>query len=341
MRYSLRRRKLINTPTQAPMHPAQLRCSSVEWPAIRPSRALLDGRLVTRVGVFINLRRLIWTALAIGILNSSTLSAAELSGIDLKFINDSNPAKAEFDRDIEEASSFLGRLSGNLYSRPLRNDDMVSSGFSLNGSASYEHNVDIEGLGESRYRASADWFRENKKSKAAPFVRLGLGVTYIDSETQRRDGVAVDAGASINFQPTSFFDTTLGVQAAVTDAETKVFDTTKLTLFVTANFSPMPRLVLRTGLRYVTGDEVSTATPTINIVNNAEVIEPDEAFGGVPEQRFAYLLGANSAIAEAGVGYEITGTIQANLLYRFVSTEADGDISYDRSLIEFTLGIDL
>ena len=41
------------------MHPAQLRCSSVEWPAIRPSRALLDGRLVTRVGVFINLRRLI------------------------------------------------------------------------------------------------------------------------------------------------------------------------------------------------------------------------------------------------------------------------------------------
>ena len=41
------------------MHPAQLRCSSVEWPAIRPSRALLDGRLVTRVGVLIYLRRLI------------------------------------------------------------------------------------------------------------------------------------------------------------------------------------------------------------------------------------------------------------------------------------------
>ncbi len=283
----------------------------------------------------------LWATLMIGSVYSMGLSAAQLTGVDLKFINDSNPAKAEFDRDIEEASSFLGRLSGNLYSRSLRSDDVVNSGFSLNGSASYEHNVDIEGLGESRYRASADWFRENKKRSGSPFVRFGLGITYIDSETQRRDGVAIDSGASINFQPTSFFDTTLGAQVAVTDAETEVFDTTKFTLFATANFSPTPKLVLRTGLRYVMGDEVSTATPTLNIVNSAEVIEPDEAFGGAAEERFAYLIGANSAIAEAGIGYAITGSVQANLLYRFVSTEADGDISYDRSLIEFTVGIDL
>ncbi len=51
-RLVVRRRKLINTPTQASMHPAQLvrnmlLTSSVKWLAIRPSRALLDGRLVT------------------------------------------------------------------------------------------------------------------------------------------------------------------------------------------------------------------------------------------------------------------------------------------------------
>jgi hypothetical protein len=284
---------------------------------------------------------LLYTAIFAGMLQSPNVSAASLTGVDLKLISDSNPAKAEFDRDIEATSSFLGRLSGNLYSRPLRNDEIVSSGFSINGSGSYEHNADIEGLGESRYRASVDWFREDKKSAGQPFVRLGLGTTYIDSQTERRDGIALDAGASINFQPTNFFDTTLGVQLAVTDAETAVFDTTKSTLFATANFSPIPKLVLRTGLRVVFGDEVSTATSGLNIFNNAEVIEPDEAFGGVPADRFAYLLGATSAIAEVGAGFGISESVQANILYRYVSTEADGGISYERSLVEFTIGIDL
>jgi len=131
------------------------------------------------------------------------------------------------------------------------------------------------------------------------------------------------------------------VQAVVSDAKTKVFDTSKATLFTTANFSPTPKLVLRTGLRYVLGDEVSTATPTTNIVNNAEIIEPDEAFGGASDERFAYLIGANSAIVEAGFGYGVTGSIRANMMYRFVSTQADGDISYERSIVEFILGIDL
>ena len=43
----VRRCKTINTPIQASMHPAHPRYSSVEWPAIRPSRALLDGRMAT------------------------------------------------------------------------------------------------------------------------------------------------------------------------------------------------------------------------------------------------------------------------------------------------------
>ena len=285
--------------------------------------------------------RLIFTVMVAGTLQSLNVSAASLSGVDLKFINDSNPAKAEFDRDIESTSSIRAKVSGNLFSRQLSNDEFVSSGFSINGSGSFEHNIDIEGLGESRYRASLDWFRESKKSAGTPFVRMGLGTSYIDSQTERRDGVALDLAASINFQPTQFFDTTLGVQVAVVDAETRVFDTTKANFFVTANFSPMPKLVLRTGLRFVTGDEVSTATPTTNIVNNADVIEPDEAFGGAAENRFAYRIGANSAIAEAGVGYSITDTIKANFLYRYVNTQADGDISYDRSMVEFTIGIDL
>lgn len=267
--------------------------------------------------------------------------AAELSGLDVKYISDSNPAKAEFDRDIEGSSSLRLRLTGNLLALTLASSEATNSGLSVNGSASYEHNADIDPLGESRFRVSLDWFREARQVSASPFLRAGIGIGYIDSETQIRDGSLMDISASVNLQPTQFFDTTLGVQSAIRNAETEVFDTTQTTLFLTANFSPVPRLVLRSGLRYVMGDEVSTATPTLNIVNSTDVIEPDEAFGGSTARRFAYLVDADSAIAELGMGYSLSGTLQANLMYRFVNTEAKNGIGYERSLIEFTLSLDL
>lgn len=267
--------------------------------------------------------------------------AAELSGLDVKYISDSNPAKAEFDRDIEGSSSLRLRLTGNLLALTLASSEATKSGLSVNGSASYEHNADIDPLGESRFRVSLDWFREARQVSASPFLRAGIGIGYIDSETQIRDGSLMDISASVNLQPTQFFDTTLGVQSAIRNAETEVFDTTQTTLFLTANFSPVPRLVLRSGLRYVMGDEVSTATPTLNIVNSTDVIEPDEAFGGSTARRFAYLVDADSAIAELGMGYSLSGTLQANLMYRFVNTEAKNGIGYERSLIEFTLSLDL
>jgi len=267
--------------------------------------------------------------------------AAELTGVDLRYATDSNPAKAEFDRDKEAVSSVLVRLTGNLFATEPLSTEVIRGGLSFNASGSFEHNIDNEALGESRYRVSVDWFRELRKSTASPFFRASLALGYLDSETQRRDGPILDASTSVNFQPTNFFDTTLGLQSEIRDADTDVFDTSKLTVFLTANFSPTPRIVFRTGFRFVTGDEVSSATPTVNIVNNAQIIEPDEAFGGAEADRFAYLINASSAIAEAGIGYSLTGNIQANLLYRFVTTDADGDISYDRELLEFTIGIDL
>ena len=264
-----------------------------------------------------------------------------LTGIDLKLINDSNPAKAEFERDIEATSSVLGRVTASLYSRDLGSSAAHASGFSLNASASYEHNADLEGLGESRYRVGAGWFRENKASGLAPLWSFSLGLGYLDSETHIRDSAIVDLLGSVNFQPTNFFDSTIGARIELRQADTEVFDTTKSTLFITGNFSPVARLVLRAGFRVVLGHEVSTATPTLNIVNTAIAIEPDDAFGGRDANRFAYLLDANSAILEAGLGYVFSDAFEANLLYRVVSTEAENDISYDRNMLELTLSFSL
>jgi len=264
------------------------------------------------------------------------IEAAGLTALDLRYVGDSNPAKAEFDRDIEATTALAASLSANLAGGPLAETTQIVRGWSLDASAGYGADLDIDGLGESVYRLSVGGFHESKTRALAPFYRLGLGVSWIDSETDNRDGPAVDVSTSVNLQPTPFFDATLGIGFEARQAETDVFDTNKARFFVTANFSPAPRFVLRTGLRVVVGDEVSTATPTLDIVNSALAIEPDPAFGGVDGNRFAYLIDATSLILEAGLGYELTTSIETNLLFRQVSTEADGGIAYDRSLLELT-----
>lgn len=273
--------------------------------------------------------------------SAPTTTGPAISGFDLKYINDSNPAKAQFDRDIEQTGSFQARVTGSLLSTLLVQRSDLLSGLSFNGSASYELNADIEELGESRYRLSIDWFREYTTASLAPFYRLSLGAGYLDAESAIRDSAIVDVLASVNLQPTDFFDSTLGLRYEVREAETEVFDTAKATVFLTANFSPIERLILRTGVRFVTGNEVSTATPTVSIVNTANVIEPDDAFGGREAERFAYLLDADSLLLEVGIGYVVSDAIETNLLYRIVNTTADEDIEYDRNLLELTFSYSL
>jgi len=267
--------------------------------------------------------------------------AAGITGLDVQYVNDSNPARAEFSRDIESAASIRAAVTGILWSNSLVASETKSSGLAFTFSADYEHNLDIELLGESRYRLGFGYFREAKRVAGAPFLRAGFGVSRLDSESVIRDSTLLDASLSLNVQPVPFFDATVGASFEQRDAETLVFDTRKATLFVTGNFSPVPRFVLRTGVRYIFGDEVSTSTPTTQIIDVAEVIEADDAFGGVSERRFAYLVDASTLILEAGLGYELSPSWQTNLLYRVISTEADGSRGYDRTRIEFTLSLNL
>jgi len=284
-------------------------------------------------------KAIVRTTLTVLAIYASNVAAFGISGIDLQFLNDSNPAKAEFDRDIENTGSIRGRIAIDLYSKQIKETEFTSSGLTLDGAGSYEHNLDIAELGQNQYGISLGGFHENRQRLGLPFYRYSLSLGYIDSETEIRDSIVVGLTFSVNYELTPFFDTTVGLLLEKREAETDVFDTLKTQLFATANFSPVSRLVLRAGIRYVVGDEVSSATPTLEIVNTAAEIESDPAFGGINANRFAYLINANSVVAEAGLGYEVSSLVETNLLYRYVTTEADGDISYDRSMLELTLSL--
>jgi opacity protein-like surface antigen len=260
---------------------------------------------------------------------SHPVSAVEIASAQVAFVADSNPAKAQFDSDIESTSAARAGVTFHLHSIPI---DEASS-VEFDASASVEGNFDITELGESVYVVGVEFFREHADLPAEPLFALRGELGYTDSETDIRDAAMLALSASGNWQPMPFFDFTAGARIDVRQASTEVFDTTKGQLFATANFSPAERVTLRSGLSFVFGDEVSTATPTLAIVNTATAIEPDNAFGGFDERRFAYLLDATSVIVQLGANIAVSPQISADIGYRYVHTEADEDISYDRNLV--------
>ena len=264
----------------------------------------------------------------IGAVSSQSLWAVEVTSADVAFIADSNPAKAQFDRDIERANSLRAGLNVLIHSKAINEQ----SGIDYNFRASFEVNTSIEELGESVYLGGIEYFKENETLPGSPLFVLRGELGYTDSETDIRDAAMVGIIASGNWQPLPFFDLTAGARADFRISSSEVFDTTKGQFFAQANFAPASRVILRSGLSLVFGDEVSTATPTLAIINAASSIEPDNAFGGFDEERFAYNLNATSVILELGANMEITPQISGDVGFRLVNTQADEDISYDRYL---------
>lgn len=259
--------------------------------------------------------------------------AVEITSIEVSVIGDSNPAKAQFDGDIESTNSVRFGFDALLFSRELNNGDVVE----LDARAAFESNSSIEQLGESTYAAGVVYFKNIEEALGSPMLSFRGEVAFLDSETDIRDSGIFGLAVTGNWQPAPFFDFSLGTRLDVRAAATEVFDTRKLQLFGMANFSPTRRTSFRSGLSLVFGNEVSSSRPTVAIVNNSDAIEPDNAFGGFDDRRFAYLLDANSIIFELGAFVEITPQIFGDLRYRFIHTDADDPIDYDRQLVTLSL----
>lgn len=288
-----------------------------------------------QLSAFVQGLRAIATTAAVGGLGVVCLNvnAVEVNSLDLAFIADSNPSKAQFDRDIFETNSLRLGVNASLFSKEI--DD--TSSIEFDARVAFESNSSVEELGESIYTVGFGYFKEFEESRGVPILTVRSEISYLDSETDIRDSSVFGVAVSGNWQPAPFFDFSLGSRFDLRTAETDVFDTQKLQIFGLANFSPTRSTSLRSGITLVLGDEVSTATPTVAIVNSSDAIEPDNAFGGFEDRRFAYLLDANSAILELGALMEFTPQISADLGYRFIHTRADDPIDYDRYLVTMSL----
>jgi len=257
--------------------------------------------------------------------------ALELESISFATVSDTNPAKAQQEVDIESTYSLQSRL--NIAFDPIDLTD--HSALVFDGQAQFTTNR-INELGKSVFGMGAVYLR-HIESLGEPTMSLRVDATYLDSETDNRDSSQLDIAVAGSWEPSPFYDLTLGSRLVNRKAKSSVFNTRSATLFGQFNYYMTESLTLTSALSYQTGQVVSTATPSLSIVNNASVIEPDGAFGGHDARRFAYKLDATSVIVGLGIEYALSDAISADLSFQSISTKAVDPIEYDRNLMTLTM----
>lgn len=160
----------------------------------------------------------------------------------------------------------------------------------------------------------------------APDLGIAFSVTEMNVDSDIRDSTLWDLELSALQRLTDRLSVTGGIGATDRESEGEVFDNKSWRLFADLSFRPHERLTLHGGYKYLNGDIVSSAEPTLKIINAAEAIERDDAFDGL----FAYRLDAHTHILDIGLGYSINERHTLNGTLEYLYSDAAGGNDYDR-----------
>ena len=79
--------------------------------------------------------------------------------------------------------------------------------------------------------------------------------------------------------------------------------------------------------RWQSGDVVSTGNPTLAVINRAEVVVSDDAYGA---GGFGWRLDGDSWISGLGSNWQLRPNLSVDLLFRHIDTENELDVHYRR-----------
>jgi len=254
---------------------------------------------------------------------------------DLAYIHDDNVRLARDEVDIRE-DNIVGATLKATAGRSIDDFTLLNYG----GSITYEKYETFSGLdsvefeGNVRYRfALASGFTSPIYSLKA---KVG-GIEFLDSDM--RDSTLLSLSGEMNKWLTTTINMTLGIGYNLRDSVSEVYDLRDARAFVNfdTNFSKTD--LVYTTLTLITGDTVSSATPTLDIINASDAIEPDDAFGGVDANQFAYRIDSNTALITIGYNRILTQNMSLDLSARYVDStaKADDNIYYNRTIVRVSL----
>lgn len=252
--------------------------------------------------------------------------------LDVTAFYDSNVTLAELDDDIADDAGIEVSVT---WSRTEEGLQGRASGWSL---AVRDTKFDeFDDLNQIELEAGAKYIAQFRRGFSAPVYEFSVTAKVIDSVSDLRDSWQVELGALMTRRLTDRLVGRLGTRLTRRRADDfDAFDNDRINLFANGDLRVSQRNVLYGTYIVSVGDVVSTAVPTLKIVNAAEVIEPDDAFGGIPANRFAYRLDAVVHIVTVGWNHSLGPNRSLDLSAQGLAARADGDNDYERGAVRFS-----
>ena len=154
-----------------------------------------------------------------------------------------------------------------------------------------------------------------------------------------RDSTLLSLSAELNKWVTDTINMTAGLGIRERQSVSEVYDLSEVRIFINFDTNFSKRDLTYTTFAFISGDTVSSAEPTLAIINAADAIEPDDAFGGIDANQFAYRIDSDTVVITLGYNRILTSDLSLDLSVRFVDSEStrDDEIGYERTILRASL----
>ncbi len=253
---------------------------------------------------------------------------------DISLADDDNVRLAQEDDDIR--GDFI--LSTKINARGGKSLDSFSI-LNYGASASYNKFETFDTLDNFEFEFNTRYRFALSSGFTSPIYSLRAKIGGREFDTEMRDATFVGLSADLNKWLTNTLNMTAGIDYNAQESKSEVFDTQEWRVFfnLDTNFSKTD--LVYTTFTYITGDTVSSSTPSLGVINAADAIEADDAFGGIEANQFAYRIDADTYVYTLGYNRILTQDLSIDLSARYVDSKAsyDSSIAYERTIFTVSL----
>lgn len=174
------------------------------------------------------------------------------------------------------------------------------------------------------------------------FLRPGRGLftptlsawgsaAYWQFTSDMRDSDEYRYGLTLQQPLTTQVSVRLSAMQTERKADSGIFDNRQNSAAADFEWQAADALRFNIGFQFQEGDSVSTAAPTLKILLAAEEVQPDDAFGGIAADRYAYRIPAHTRIGSIGFNYALSPafSLDTQVLYARASSDR-WDTHYQR-----------
>lgn len=251
---------------------------------------------------------------------SAPAAAIEVGG-EVSLIYDSNLNNAPADQEQEDGALHMSMHLGTTLQPHRRAHLLLRAGIATGVYREFTDLslAEIEFLARYRYRLGA--------AQYAPSFLAQASLSAWEVNDALRDQT-IFRGLIGLLQPLApGWSLRAQIDARISEARERLYDTRAVGGLLELEWAVTDKWLLYLDQRWQSGDVVSTGNPTLAVINRADVVVADDAFGA---GGFGWRLDGDSWISGLGSNWQLRPNLSVDLLFRHIDTENELGQHYRR-----------